>query len=278
MDGFPFTGPFMNDLFPVVKTLDRVMIEAEDPTVLYRLFVEGFGLPVAWEFGDYGDLWSGGVCAGTLNLEFCRFKEKRFGRPDAWEGSDGSARIGGLAFEPTMPISEVIGVLSEWGVPFGSGIASENWTELEVKGLLDAPGIIFLVEYSFDHDAWQLSHRDAFAASGGGSLGLIGVQEIQVGARDVDEAAPAWNRFLRDVPTADAAAWRLPENQTLRLVPWGKDEVASLMLRVASVEKAMAFLAEAGIPALESLDGVALDPAVTQGLHFQLVDEQSMAG
>ncbi len=262
----------MSDLFPVVRTLDHVMIEAEDPTVLFRLFVEGFGLPVAWEFGDYGDLWSGGVCAGNLNLEFGRFKEKRFGSLDIWEGSEGSARFGGLAFEPTMPITEVISVLSEWGVPFGSGIASENWTELEVKGLLDAPGIVFLAEYHFDRDAWQVSHRDAFAASGGGSLGLIGVQEIQIGARDVDEAAPAWDRFLCDIPKADAGAWRLAESLALRLVPWGKDEVASLVLRVKSVGRTMAFLEEAGIPALETLDGVALDPSVTQGLHFQLVD------
>lgn len=262
----------MSDLFPVVRTLDRVMIEAEDPTVLFRLFVEGFGLPVAWEFGDYGDLWSGGVCAGNLNLEFCRFKEKRFGKADVWEGADGSARIGGLAFAPTMPISELVSVLPECGVPFGSGIASENWTELEIKGLLDAPGIVVLVEYNFDHDAWQASHRDAFAASGGGSLGLKGVQEIQIGARDVDEASPAWERFLRDIPKVDTAAWRLAENQALRLVPWGKDEIASLMFRVESVERSMTFLEDAGIPALESLDGVALDPAVTQGLHFQLVD------
>jgi hypothetical protein len=243
--------------------------------VLLRLFAEGFGLPVAWEFGDYGDLWSGGVCAGNLNLEFCRFKEKRFGRPDVWEGADGSARIGGLAFEPTMPITEAVSVLSEWGVPFGSGIASENWTELEVKDLLDAPGIIFLVEYQFDRDAWQVSHRDAFAVAGGGSLGLIGVQEIQIGARDVGEASPAWDRFLRDVPTVDAAAWRLSENLALRLVPWGKDEVASLTLRVKSVESTTAFLKDAGIPALESLDGVTLDPAVAQGLHFQLVDAET---
>lgn len=266
----------MSEPFPVVKTLDHVMIEAEDPTVLYRLFTEGFGLPVAWEFGDYGDLWSGGVCAGNLNLEFCRFKEKRFGKPDVWEGSDGSARLGGLAFEPTMPIAEVVSVLAEWGVPFGSGIASENWTELEVRDLVEAPGIIFLVEYQFDRAAWQVSHRDAFAASGGGSLGLLGVQEIQVGARDVAEAAPAWDRFLHDVPKADAAAWRLAEHLDLRLVPWGKDEIASLTLHVKSVEKTAAFLEEAGIPALETMDGVALDPAVTQGLHFQLVDDQGM--
>lgn len=266
----------LSGLYPVVKALDHLMIEAEDPTVLYRLFVEGFGLPVAWEFGDYGELWSGGVCAGNLNLEFCRFKEKRFGKPDTWAGSDGGARLGGLAFEPTMPISEAVGVLAERGVPFGSGIASENWTELEVKDLVEAPGLIFLVEYQFDRDAWQLSHREAFAASGGGSLGLLGVQEIQVGARDVDEASPAWDRFLRDVPKADTAAWRLADGLDLRMVPWGKDEIASLTLRVKSVERAKAFLEEAGIPALETLDGVALDPAVIQGLHFQLVEDQDV--
>ncbi|MDE3246573.1 MAG: hypothetical protein KGN80_10830, partial [Acidobacteriota bacterium] len=112
--------------------------------------------------------------------------------------------------------------------------------------------------------------------SGGGSLGLLGVQEIQVGARDVDEASPPWDRFLRDVPKADTAAWRLADGLDLRMVPWGKDEIASLTLRVKSVERAKAFLEEAGIPALETLDGVALDPAVIQGLHFQLVEDQDV--
>lgn len=262
----------MSQLYPVVRNLDHVMIEAEDPTALYRLFSEGFGLPVAWEFGDYGGLWSGGVCAGNVNLEFCRFKELRFGHRDGWDFETGQARLGGLAFEPTMPVSEAIGVLSEWGVPFGGGQATENWTDLEVKGLLDPPGVVFLAEYQFDHDAWQAGHLEAFRAAAGGALGVEGIQEIHVGVRDVEEAAPAWSRFLRDVPAADAAAWRVGDQLILRLVPWGKDEVASMVLRVRSLNQATEFLSDAGMPALETLDGVTLDAALLQNLHVQLVD------
>lgn len=262
----------MDDLMPVVRQLDHMMIEAEDPTALFRLFSEGFGLPVAWEFGDYGELWSGGVCAGNLNLEFCRFKEIRFGQREGWDFEEGLARMGGLAFEPTMPVSEAVSLLAQWGVPFGGGSTSENWTDLEVKGLLDLPGIVFLSEFHFDHDAWQAGHREAFNACGGGPLGLVGVQEVLVGVRDVADASPAWGRLLRDLPPVDTAAWCVADHLALRLVPWGKDEVASLMLRVNSLEAAVGFLAEAGLPAQESLDGVAIDPALVQGLHFQLVD------
>ena len=48
-------------------------------------------------------------------------------------------------------------------------------------------------------------------------------------------------------------------------------------LPVESLEAAMAFLTEAGLPAQESLDGVAIDPALVQGLHFQLVDGETPA-
>jgi hypothetical protein len=67
------------------------------------------------------------------------------------------------------------------------------------------------------------------------------------------------------------------ERAALRLIPWGKDEVASLMLRVRSVEETVAFLESAGMPAHETLDGTFLDSNLVQGLHLQLVDSTTHA-
>jgi hypothetical protein len=268
----------MDEAVPLVRQLDRVLIEAEDPSALFRLFSEGFGLPVGWEFGDYGEVVSGSVWAGNVCLEFARFKELRFGRVAAWDEADaGRARLGGIAFEPTMPVFEVAGMLGGLGLHPGAGHTSENWTSLEVKGLLDPPGVVFLTEYAFDGAAWRAGLGEAFAASGGGPLGFEGVQEIHIGVRDVNEATPAWSGLLQGLPVYPGAAWCGAERGALRLVPWGRDEVASLMLRVRSVAAATAFLESAGMPAHESLDGVFLEPTLVQGLHLQLVDGETPA-
>ena len=90
----------MDQPIPLVRHLDHVLVEAEDPTALFRLFSEGFGLPVAFEFGDYGEVLSGSVWAGNMLLQFARFKELRFGHVAAWDEADaGRARLGGLGSE-----------------------------------------------------------------------------------------------------------------------------------------------------------------------------------
>lgn len=268
----------MDQPLPIVRHLDHLLIEAEDPSTLFRLFSEGFGLPVAWEFGDYGERVSGSVWAGNVNLEFARFKELRFGHVAVWDEVDaGRARIGGLAFEPTMPVFEVAGLLGGLDLHPGAGHTSENWTSLEVKELLDPPGVVYLTEYAFDAEGWRAGLKEAFLASGGGALGFEGVQEVHVGLRDVNEATPAWASLLQGLPVYEGTAWGVAERGALRLIPWGKDEVASLMLRVRSVEAAAAFLESAGMPAHESMDGVFLEASLVQGLHLQLVDGGSPA-
>lgn len=268
----------MDQTIPLVKHLDHVLVEAEDPTALFRLFGEGFGLPVAFEFGDYGEVLSGSVWAGNMLLQFARFKELRFGHVAAWDEADaGRARLGGLGFEPTMPVFEVAGMLSGFDLHPGAGHTSENWTTLEVKELLDPPGVVYLTEYQFDAEPWRAGLREAFAASGGGPLGFEGVQEVHVGLRDVNEATPDWAHLLQGLPVYEGCAWGVVERAALRLIPWGKDEVASLMLRVRSVEETVAFLESAGMPAHETLDGTFLDSNLVQGLHLQLVDSTTHA-
>jgi hypothetical protein len=260
----------MNEAFRVVSRLDHLMVEAQDPEPLFRVMTEAFGLPAAWPFDDYGELWSGGVVAGNLNLEICRFKERRFGKADPWEEGV-AARFGGLAFEPALPVTELAGQLGSLGLSPGAGNATENWTDLEIRGLLDPPGLVFLAEYAFDAQAWRAQQQEAFRESGGGRLNLWGVQEISVGIRDAAEAQ-SWSALMGGLPAVDEGAWQAGEGLTLRLVPWGKDEITGLVLRVGSVESVQAMLAEAGHPCQETLDGVFLDPEALLGLRVQLVD------
>lgn len=57
---------------PVVVALDHVGVLAADADALFTLFAETFQLPVAWPMTDYGGFASGGVRAGTIDLEFIR--------------------------------------------------------------------------------------------------------------------------------------------------------------------------------------------------------------
>lgn len=259
----------MSDAQPVVNQIDHVMVETEDPSVLFRLFTETLGLPVAWPLKDFGMFTSGGVFAGNVNLEFISFRQRFGGGPPLPLGP-GQALFTGLAFEPQGSTAAVQKELGKRGLAYGEPKPTPNWTNMRVEGLLDKPSMLFTCEFHFDFQAQRRALREELAAKKGGRLGLVGVREVRVEVDNPAQAEERWNALLWPLSHAEDAAWVLPEGPGVRLVPGTRNAIQELVLQVNSLRHAREELGRVGLLGDGHARHTQLLPAGVQGLHLRM--------
>ncbi len=54
---------------PLVKKVDHIVVQTDDPKGLFDLMAETLGLPVAWTLAVYPGFSTGGIHAGNVNIE-----------------------------------------------------------------------------------------------------------------------------------------------------------------------------------------------------------------
>lgn len=162
----------------LAKKIDHVGIAVDDGAAVHAYCCRELALPVAWEFGAYGAVRSGGVSLGNLNLEIF---------DAASLGAEGRGlRL--VALQPRCPTAELTAALD----------AVETWrTEpLVVEGETGFTSVIvppFVTEMTF-FCAYRrpVIHSNeprlaALRAQRGGRLGLHGVSEVRANV-DIDNA------------------------------------------------------------------------------------------
>lgn len=251
----------MNAMTPVVKQIDHLMIEAEEPSFLFRCFSQTLGMTVAWPLEDFGALVSGGICVGNVNLEFIRFKGERFGKPPPALAS-GEARFSGIAFEPHGSLAAALAVLGQRGVAHEAPKPTPHWTDAGFEGLLDAPGVTFLVEYHFDFRGWRRSLREDLESKHGGRLGVREARELRIEVTEPAGAEPRWSSLL--------GTWSFEGGPGLRLVEGRANAIRELVLRVASLKQAREELGRLGMLGEGSARHVSFLPSALQGLSIRL--------
>jgi hypothetical protein len=127
----------MPALAAIVKRIDHVVVQVDDPGPLFGLLSGPLGLPVAWPIQNHGWYASGGVFAGNASLEVARLGRAR---PRA----AGSARLFGIALEP-YPLSACLRELAARGIPHSlpvcfygerpDGTRGARWTNVLLGGL-----------------------------------------------------------------------------------------------------------------------------------------------
>ncbi|WP_257445968.1 hypothetical protein [Archangium lipolyticum] len=254
---------------PVVNQIDHLMIEAEDPSFLFRLFSETLGMTVAWPLEDFGDLVSGGICAGNVNLEFIRFKRERFGSAPP-SLAKGEAVFSGLAFEPYDSTASALEALDRRGIPHEEPHDTPNWTDAGFDGPLDAPCVTFLAEYHFDFRGWRRTLRTDLEGKQGGKLGVREAREIRLEAAELSRAEILWDTLLEPHSRPSPHAWAFTGGPLLRLVPGQRDAIRELVLGVGSLKHAREQLSRLGLLGDNSARHVGILPAALQGLSIRL--------
>ena len=271
-----------NAASPPIRQIDHIMIRTGNPHELYAFFAETLQLPVAWPLtSPRAGVTTGGVGFGNVNVEAIQFP----GRKDA------QPRLLGFALEPSS-LTDSMSELTRRGVTLGErrpliaagadGSKSTLWTNVTLRPFSDSDGPadatmhIFLSEYSpayVNVEERRARLRRQLVASGGGPLGVVEVKEVMVGAIDVASARQLWQRLLDPTPASPPYTWQIGNGPAVRVVSATDDRIQTLVIRVASLERATKFLRDHKLLGADPEGRATIDPSKVGNLDFRLVDK-----
>jgi len=263
-----------------IRQIDHIMIRTGTPQELYAFFTETLELPVAWPItSPRAGVVTGGVGFGNVNVEAIQFPGQADSRP----------RLVGLAFEPSG-LEESLSELNRRGITPGErrpltavapdGSKNTLWTNVTLRQFSDADNPanatlhIFLSEYSRSYvnvDERRSRLRKQLLEQSGGPLGVVDVKEVIIGARDLEMARRLWQRLLDPAHSAASNTWDVGNGPAIRLVSATEDRIQTLVIHVASLDRARAFLREKQLLGAESDGHAAIDPRKVGGLDIRLV-------
>ena len=266
---------------PPIRQVDHIMIRTANPPDLFTFFTETMRLPVAWPLTSPREgVMTGGVGVGNVNLETIQFPGQTEQQP----------RLLGFAFEPPA-LDESLRQLTRRGLAAGVGreiVGSRPdgsrgvlWTNVTLQQFSDSDNPahgtvhVFLSEYSpayVDVGLRRERLRQQLAASGGGTLGVVDVREVVVGVRDLERARRLWQRLLEPVQPSRPNTWQVGDGPAVRLVSAPQDRMQALVIRVASLDRAKAFLRDNRLLGAETEGQVTIDPSKIGGLDLRLVN------
>ena len=94
-----------------------------------------------------------------------------------------------------------------------------------------------------------------------------------VGATDLETTRRLWQRLLDPARSATPNTWHVGNGPAIRLVSATEDGIQTLVIRVASLDRAKAFLRDNRLLGAESDGHAAIDPPKVGGLDIRLVSK-----
>jgi hypothetical protein len=267
------------DFQGLVKQVDHIMLDSENPRELFDFFAQELKLPVVWPYQEYGNAASGGVFAGNVNLEPILFRRKH-------ETLTTSSKIIGLAFEASRPTEEILEELGRRKIfyfpPETMRLGSEDSkmkiaTNTVLQKLL--PGsFVFICEYhiyqAFNTDLARMRKKwkNDLAKNDGGPLGIVSVSEIKIKTKNKAEALKNWQNLLRPNACFRGECLDLGEGPSLCFLDSDQDCLYSLKIKVKSLEQACRFLSGKGFMEAKDKQTVTTKPDKSFGILFEFTE------
>jgi hypothetical protein len=263
---------------PIIRQVDRILIESGEPKALFDFLSAELQLPVAWPLAENKGSVSGSVGTGNVNIEIFRYALKKGESARATT----RAHYAGLALEP-YALSEALPELKARGISFSApepyvsalpnGTQGALWTTVQLPSLSAAGTSIFLYEFSpaflkVDVRRKQLGNR--LILNHGGPLGILSVSEIVMSSANGEKDRAAWKRLLGE--PAAGGSWTLGTGPAIRVVSGTTDQIQKIILRVKSLSQAKPFLTNKQMLGVASAKEISLNPTKFQGLTISLVE------
>jgi catechol 2,3-dioxygenase-like lactoylglutathione lyase family enzyme len=265
----------------LIRQIDHIMIRTGDPRELYTFFAETLQLPIAWPMtSPRAGVMTGGVGFGNVNVEAIQVPGQTDPRP----------RLLGFAFEPSA-LDESLIELKRRGLTSGErrrlvaagpdGSKRVLWTNVTLRQFSDSDSPadatihIFLSEYSpayVNVSERRARLRAELVNGGGGPLGVIDVKEVIIGVVDLEAARQLWQNLVDPTRSATSNMWQVGDGPAVRLVRANENRIEALVIRVASLDRAKAFLRGRQLLGAETAGHVTIDPSKVGGLELRLVD------
>ena len=261
------------EIKPLATKVDHFYAVSDKAQSLFTFFKDTFQLPEAWPFRDAGTHVSGGLWLGNATLEFLSHQGNKPARTE----------FRGIAFETAGEAGETAAELTKRGLPhtevenrMRQGPDGQTRLALSLLDLKDFPPTeanLFFVDYKFRKSV-AAKHKaidDEFAARNRGALGIVGVAEITVGVRDLEEARSRWSALLAPLPRTSEDAFVFSTGPRIRLVRAESSGIQGIVLSVRSLRAAEKFLKDREILAGDAANRISISPAAIDGLSIQLV-------
>jgi catechol 2,3-dioxygenase-like lactoylglutathione lyase family enzyme len=264
-----------------IRRIDHIMIRADDPAKVYAFFTEILRLPVAWPLiSPRQGVATGGIGFGNVNVEAIRFPGQK--------GPPSRAQLLGFGFEPS-PLATSLAELDRRGITYGErrpmistaqdGSKNTLWTNVTLRQFsdgeaADATTHVFLSEYSPKYvnvEERRERLRKQLAESGGGPLGVEAVKEVIVRVSDLAVAQGLWQKLLDPTRSSASNTWQVGDGPAIRLFQAREDAPHGLVISVASLPRAKAFLRDKGLLGAESEEEATIEPSKIYGLNIRVV-------
>jgi catechol 2,3-dioxygenase-like lactoylglutathione lyase family enzyme len=269
---------------PPIRRIDHIMIRADDPAKVFAFFTEVLQLPVAWPLmSPRAGVATGGVGFGNVNVEAIRVPGQK--------GQPSRAQLLGFGFEPS-PLPTSLAEMDRRGITYGErralistapdGSKTTLWTNVTLRQFsdgeaADATTHVFLSEYSPTYvnvEERRERLRKQLAERGGGPLGVEAVKEVVVGVRDLQAARGLWQKLLDPAPLSRPSTWQVGDGPAIRLLQAEENAPHGLVIIVASLPRAKAFLRAKGLLGADSEEEATIEPSKIYGLDIRVVGKE----
>ena len=253
---------------------DHLSVRVNDAEKLHRQFAEVLGLPVSWPLECIAFAKFSWIGVGNTNNEF-------------WQASNNSdLPLDGESFTPFVhgmaidckSVPQTVATLRDIGFActpaktFGTSDTDGKQVDactkaqlLEISSTMcqvflchwHHEGLIFPWKEKLSTAERRRNEKRDFSASGGGTLGLLGLAEIRMSVPDIEHAARGWD---------------LGEKMMLTMHEGPSQMMNCLLFRVNSLEKAKEAMEERGLLGDHTLDELRLLPEAVEGLDFRLIE------
>ena len=223
---------------PVFTKIHTVSIHVKDHAVhdaVHRFLKDDLQLPVVYTPVTLGERKYVGLWAGNLVLEPCGpYSNITYATPDF------TAMFYGITFESYESSMQSATQLDQRAImhkpPYAFVVISDPnlCGQNLIVSIMDNPG-------RDQEQAKQDVLTSQLMDNRGGPLGILYVEEIQVGYTD-RQNVDKWRTFLEPIRQHDRYRWRLDNGPGIRLVKSDLKEISAVVFKVASLESAVRYL------------------------------------
>jgi len=260
----------------LVRQVDHITLNADEPEQLFRLFTETLGLPVDAPWRSLQVATNRTISVGSVGFDSIYV--------ELGHVQDRPPGLMGVGLEPGGSVSDVVAGLDAQGLKHGapalhyaidssgtikdsSGKPELAYTTVSMTSLL--PGEIFFCQYDAAHMLSRYGAADAGARRarfqrdlqnhGGGPLGIQSIVELGIGVSDITAAKRDWRILLGPPQAGEEFVWQLGAGPAIRLVAAPEDHLVLLRMKVKSLERARAFLKRENLLGLDTGHELALE-------------------
>jgi hypothetical protein len=263
-----------------INQIDHIYAACPSPEKLFHFFREQLGLPVVWDRTVKGKYASSAVWVGNVSLEFVR------------GDSTHPAQFEGIGLEPSQSISDLVSTLDKNKVAHDTsesftftvvdkGNPEEviGWTCLDLLSILPAETDFYIVAYNNKRrfESNRALANDSLRHFYGGPLGVLFLKEVVISCSNLSLS----QKSLKRVPGIKMSGnnhFCFNMGPGIQLIGCEKGSektdtgIVKVVLRVSSILTARRYLALNRMLGRESENTVDIDPAATDGLLIELVD------